>query len=377
MKEVSRRKKKVLIVLGTRPEGIKLAPLYLKMKQYQEEFDVKICSTGQHREMLDQVFDFFDIKPDFDLNIMKSGQTLSEVTSSILLKMDEIFDQFNPDVTIVQGDTTTVLTGALAAFYRNIKIAHVEAGLRTWDVHTPFPEEANRVLVSKITDYHFAPTQTSYENLIRDGVDKDKVFITGNTVTDAVVRASDIVVESDQIRDRFLDIDFENKKVILLTSHRRENLGKGLVNICKAVVEISKRDDVEFVFPVHLNPKVREVVNRYLGGLRNVHLYDPFDYPELVWMMKNCYAVLTDSGGIQEEAPSLGKPVLVLRESTERPEGVEAGTAMLVGTDKDLIISKTIELLDNTNGLYDKMAHAVNPYGDGSASQAIVDILRR
>lgn len=367
--------KKILFILGTRPEGIKLAPLYTEIKK-NPEFDVKLCSTGQHKEMLDQVLNFFNIEPDYKLNVMKPNQTLSGVTQAILAGLNPVLDEFGPDLVIVQGDTTTVLTGALGAFYRGIKVAHVEAGLRTWDIHTPFPEEANRVLVSKITDYHFAPTQLSHDNLIRDGINEENIFTVGNTVTDAIVLANSIVEEmSEDIRAKsFPGVDF-SKKVILLTSHRRENLGEGLERICKSVQSLSERKDVEFVFPVHLNPKVRKTVNEYLGHIDNVHLIEPLDYPELVWIMGQCYMVMTDSGGIQEEAPSLGKPVLVLRESTERPEGIDAGTAVLVGTDTKRIVDVASRLLDNTGDLYDNMAHAVNPYGDGKCSRRISAII--
>lgn len=366
--------KRVLIVLGTRPEGIKLAPVYLKLKEFKE-FDVRLCSTGQHREMLDQVLNFFHIEPDYDLNVMRENQTLSGVTQAILGGIDEVLDDFQPDIVIVQGDTTTVLAGALGAFYKGIKIAHIEAGLRTWDIHTPFPEEANRVLVSKIADYHFAPTSAAHDNLIRDGVSESAISTVGNTVTDTILLARNIVKEKDDtLGESFKEVDF-SKKVILVTSHRRENLGEGLENICRSIAEIANRDDVEFVFPVHLNPKVREVVNQRLSPLNNVHLMEPLDYPELVWIMSHSYMVMTDSGGIQEEAPTLGKPVLVMRESTERPEGIEAGTAILVGTDYEKILSTALRLLDNTEGVYDEMAQAVNPYGDGYCSQRIAEIL--
>lgn len=367
--------KKVLFVLGTRPEGIKLAPLYLRMKEC-EQFEVRLCSTGQHFEMLDQVLDFFGMRPDYELRVMHENQTLAYVTEAILGGVDKILGEFQPDIVIVQGDTTTVLAGALVAFYRGIKVAHVEAGLRTWDIHTPFPEEANRTLVSKITDFHFAPTQAAHENLIKDNVSEDHIFSVGNTVTDAIVLAQKIVNEqSNIIKERFKNVNF-SKKVVLLTSHRRENLGQGLTDICRAVAELSKREDIEFVFPVHLNPKVREVVNANLSDLTNVHLIEPLEYPDLVWVMGRSYMVMTDSGGIQEEAPSLGKPVLVMRESTERPEGIEAGTAVLVGVDYDKIVTTAQKLLNNTEGLYDQMAHAVNPYGDGHCSQRIIDVLQ-
>lgn len=367
-------KKKVLFILGTRPEAIKLAPLYLKMRE-DNRFEVRLCSTGQHKEMLDQVLDFFAIQPDYKLNVMRENQTLSGVTQAILGGLDPVLDDFSPEIAVVQGDTTTVLSGALGSFYKGIKIAHVEAGLRTWDIHTPFPEEANRVLVSRIADYHFAPTQESRDNLLRDNVQEEKIFTVGNTVTDAIILARDIVdKESGEIAKHFDAVDFK-KKVILLTSHRRENLGEGLENICRAVAEIAKRNDVEFIFPMHLNPKVRETVRGILSDQQNVHLIEPLDYPELVWVMSQSYMVMTDSGGIQEEAPSLGKPVLVMRESTERPEGITAGTATLVGTDYGKITSTAQQLLDNENQLYDKMAHAVNPYGDGECSQRIIDSL--
>ncbi len=366
--------KKVLFVLGTRPEGIKLAPLYLKMRE-SDAFDVKVCSTGQHREMLDQALDFFDVEPDYKLNVMRENQTLSGVTQAILGGLDGVLDDFQPDLVIVQGDTTTVLAGALGAFYRGIKIAHVEAGLRTWDIHTPFPEEANRVLVSRITDFHFAPTEEAKQNLLRDNVNPDNIYVSGNTVTDAILLARDIVENNgESISNKFTEVNF-SKKVILLTSHRRENLGEGLNDICRSVAKIAEREDVEFVFPVHLNPKVRETVYAHLAHLENVHLMEPLEYPELVWILGKSHIVMTDSGGIQEEAPSLGKPVLVMRESTERPEGVEAGTAKLVGVNYDVITDTATRLLDNTDGLFDQMAHAVNPYGDGDCSKRITETL--
>jgi len=367
--------KKILFILGTRPEGIKLAPLYLEMLKFPKDFDAKICSTGQHKEMLDQVFDFFDIKADYSLNIMRPNQTLATITEAALSGIDKVLDEFKPDVVIVQGDTTTAFVGALAAFYRSIKIAHVEAGLRTGDIHTPFPEEANRVMISRIADYHFSPTGISVSNLLNESVDPKLIYKVGNTVTDAILIASDIVRQDKTIGEVFQDIDF-SKKVILITAHRRENLGEGMENISSAIKELSNRDDVEIIFPVHLNPRVRDVMYKKLGGTRNIHLCDPLNYAKLVWVMNKSYLVLTDSGGIQEEAPSLGKPVLVMRESTERPEGIEAGTASLVGTDKSLIVSKTNKLLDNTDEIYTKMAHAINPYGNGNCSKKIIDILK-
>ncbi len=366
-------KKKVLIILGTRPEGIKMAPVFLEMKN-DERFDVALCSTGQHKEMLDQVMNFFDIRPDYNLSVMKPNQTLAGVTAAILEKIDAVLDDFQPDIVLVQGDTTTVLTGALAAFYKGIKVGHVEAGLRTWDIRTPFPEEANRVLVSKITDFHFAPTEEAKDNLIKDGVSEEVIFVTGNTVTDAILQASSIVSSEASIETKFSGVDF-GKRIILVTAHRRENLGENLENISRAVREIAQRGDVEVVFPVHLNPKVREVVSRHLDNIDNVHLMEPLDYPDLVWLMNRAHIILTDSGGIQEEAPTLGKPVLVMRESTERPEAIKAGTAVLVGANYDLIVATTNDLLDNKDGLYDEMAKATNPYGDGHCSERIAEVL--
>ncbi len=365
---------KVLLVLGTRPEGIKMAPVYLALKD-DPEIDVRLCSTGQHREMLDQVFDFFSIKPDYDLKVMKQNQTLTEVSKNILEGIDAVFDDFTPDVVLVQGDTTTVLMGALAAFYRGVKVGHVEAGLRTWDIHTPFPEEANRVLTSRITDYHFAPTEGSRENLLKDGIKDDAIYVTGNTVTDAILLAKDIVQKDSMTPESLKGVDF-HKKIILTTAHRRENLGERLEEICRALATLADRDDVEMVFPMHLNPKVREVVHRHLDGRDNVHLIEPLAYPDLVWALDKSYIVLTDSGGIQEEAPALGKPVLVMREETERPEGIEAGTAMLVGADYDVIMDAATRLLDDEDA-YAAMAQAVNPYGDGRCSGRIVEILKK
>jgi len=368
--------KKILFILGTRPEGIKLAPLYLEMINFQNEFDARICSTGQHKEMLDQVFDFFNIKADYNLNIMKPNQTLAEVTEAALTGIDNVLRQYEPDVVIVQGDTTTAFVGALGAFYRGVRIAHVEAGLRTGDIHSPFPEEANRVFISKIADYHFAPTDTAKENLLKEMTDPESIFNVGNTVTDAILLATNIIKNDNDIKNSFKEVNFD-KKIILVTAHRRENIGEGMDSISSAIKDISNRDDVEIIFPVHLNPKVRDVMFSKLGGIKNIHLCDPLGYPKLVWLMDKSYLVLSDSGGIQEEAPSLGKPVLVMREATERPEGIEAGTACLVGTNRNLILSKTIDLLDNNDNLYTKMAHAINPYGDGNCSARIIEILKK
>lgn len=369
--------KNVLFVFGTRPEGIKMAPIIKAMQARGDEFNVTVCSTGQHREMLKQVLDFFTIKPDYELDVMKPGQSLFHVTTAILEKIEPVIEESKPDVIIVQGDTTTAFVGALAGYYNQISVAHVEAGLRSGDIYSPFPEEVNRLLIARIAKYHFAPTELAAEALKREAVAEGDYYVTGNTVTDAILAAQKIVDSDNEIGSNFTDVDF-SKRIVLVTAHRRESFGEGMENICNAVrVIASSRDDVEFVFPVHLNPNVREVVNRILGNIKNVHLIEPLDYPEMVWIMNKSYITLTDSGGIQEEAPTLGKPVLVMREVTERMEGVEAGTALLVGTDKDVIIEKTQALLDNTDGLYDQMAHAVNPYGDGHCAERIVDILAK
>lgn len=370
--------KNILFIFGTRPEAIKLAPIIKHMSARPDDFNVKVCSTGQHREMLDQVLNFFEIVPDYELNVMKPGQSLFEVTANILTKLQDVIVDSKADTIVVQGDTTTAFVGALGGFYCQVKVAHVEAGLRTGDMYSPFPEEANRVLISKLAEYHFPPTELSERALLKEGVPTEKISMTGNTVTDAILLAKDKVraAESEEsFKQKFADVDF-NKRVILTTAHRRESFGEGMINICQALQEIAKRTDVEIVFPVHLNPNVQQVVREYLSDLPNVHLYEPFDYPDMVWIMDNADIVLTDSGGIQEEAPTLGKPVLVMREVTERPEGVDAGTAALVGTNKEIIVSSVISLLDNTDGVYDRMAKAVNPYGDGHCSERIARVLQ-
>lgn len=366
----------LLFIFGTRPEAVKMAPLIKECEKYPKDFKVKIAVTGQHREMLDQVLQFFNIKPDYDLNLMKPNQTLFDVTADALRGMEKILDEVKPDLIIVQGDTTTVFTGALAAFYKQIPIAHLEAGLRSGDKYSPFPEEMNRILTGHIADYHWAPTEKAKQNLLAEGIKEEKIFVVQNTVIDALFLALELLKKEgdSKYKEFFKDIDF-NKKVVLITAHRRESFGEPFENICNAIKELSaKYPDVEFVYPVHLNPNVREVVYRILSNISNVHLIEPLEYPYMVWMMNKSYMVLTDSGGVQEEAPSLGKPVLVLRDVTERQEGIDAGTAKLVGTDKDLIIKETSNLLENQKE-YKKMAHAVNPYGDGNASKRIVGIL--
>lgn len=370
---------KLLFIFGTRPEAIKMAPLIKECEKYPDRFDVKIAVTGQHREMLDQVLEFFKIVPDYDLNLMKPNQTLFDVTADALRGMEKIIDEVKPDLIIVQGDTTTVFTGALAGFYKKVPVAHLEAGLRSGDKYSPFPEEINRILTGHMADYHWCPTEKARQNLLAEGIKEEKIHVVQNTVIDALFLALDLLKDDEgdkKYMKFFKGVDF-HKKVILVTAHRRESFGEPFENICNAVKELAEKyENVEFVYPVHLNPNVREVVYRILDGIPNVHLIEPLDYPYMVWLMNKSYIVLTDSGGIQEEAPSLGKPVIVLRDVTERQEGVDAGTAKLVGTDKHLIIYETSRLLDNQEE-YTKMSKAVNPYGDGKASERIVELLSK
>lgn len=370
--------KKILMIFGTRPEAIKMAPLYKELQDYKKDFKTVIALTGQHKEMLYQVLDFFKIKPDYDLELMKPNQTLFDITSDALRGLEKILNKENPDLIIVQGDTTTVLAGALAGFYKKIKVAHLEAGLRSGDKLSPFPEEINRILTSHIADYHWAPTKKAKENLLKEGVNPKNINIVKNTVIDALFLAVKLLkTEGDKkYLNFFKGIDFK-KKIVLVTAHRRESFGEPFENICNSIKDLAvKNPNVEYVYPVHLNPNVREVVFRILSNIPNIHLLDPLDYPYLVWIMNKSYMVLTDSGGIQEEAPSLGKPVLVLRDVTERQEGVDAGTAILVGTNRKKIISHAQRLLDDPK-YYAKIAKATNPYGDGKASQRIVKLLHK
>lgn len=373
-------KKKVLLVFGTRPEAIKMAPLALQLKQQEASFETKVCVTGQHRQMLDQVLELFNLTPDFDLNLMKPGQTLSDITSGVLKGLEQVFAEWTPDVVLVHGDTATTFAASLAAYYHKITVGHVEAGLRTGDIYSPWPEEANRKLTGALTTYHFAPTQSSYNNLIKENIDPKNITITGNTVIDALLTVKE-KVETDraviaQFEQQFNFLD-STKKLILVTGHRRENFGQGFLNICTALANIAKQyPDVQIVYPVHLNPNVQKPVNELLSGISNIYLIAPQDYLPFVYLMNRSYLILTDSGGIQEEAPSLGKPVLVMRDTTERPEAVEAGTVKLVGTDAALIQQSVIELLENTD-LYQTMAAAHNPYGDGTASQQIIRALNK
>ncbi len=363
---------KVMTVFGTRPEAIKMAPLALELQKY-DEIDAKVCVTAQHREMLDQVLEIFKLKPDYDLDIMKNRQTLIGITTRVLEGLDEVIKEAKPDIILVHGDTSTTFVGSLAAFYNQVKVGHVEAGLRTYDKYSPFPEEMNRKLTGQIADLHFSPTVQNKKNLLREGIDENNIFITGNTVIDALKTT---VKEDYKFSDDTLNnLDFKNKRVIVVTAHRRENLGKPLENICEALKEIvTTHDDVELVYPVHLNPAVRDTVNSILGGVERVHLIEPLTVDELHNAMDRCFMVMTDSGGLQEEAPALAKPVLVLRKETERPEAVEAGTVKIAGIDKDTIVSMAAELLENQDA-YNKMAHAANPYGDGEASRRTVEAI--
>lgn len=373
-----KRQLKVLTVFGTRPEAIKMAPVVHALAS-AEGVDAKVCVTAQHRQMLDQVLELFNIRPDFDLDLMKPGQDLTDITTNVLLGMRRVFKLWRPDWVLVHGDTTTTLATSLAAYYEKIAVGHVEAGLRTGNIYSPWPEELNRRIAGAISAIHFAPTETAKANLLREGVAEKSIIVTGNTVIDALlevvqqVRTDTALVASMARRFKFLD---RSKKLILVTGHRRENFGDGFLNICAALAELSRRDDVQIVYPVHLNPNVQEPVNRLLGANPNIHLIEPQDYLPFVYLMDQAYILLTDSGGIQEEAPSLGKPVLVMRDSTERPEAVSAGTVKLVGTNKVKIHNEASRLLDD-HIEYQRMSLAHNPYGDGKAAQRITDFLER
>ena len=363
-------KKKIITIFGTRPEAIKMAPLVKELEK-REEIESKVCVTAQHREMLDQVLNLFDITPDFDLNIMKTKRTLTGITNKVLEGLEEVFAEEKPDMILVHGDTTTTFAGALVAFYQQIKVGHVEAGLRTFDKYYPFPEEMTRKLTGSLADLHFAPTKGSKNNLLREGIDESNVYITGNTVIDAMKHTveENYVFENDELNN----IDFKNKKVIMITAHRRENWGQGIENICAALNKIVEQNqDVELVYLVHLNPVVKDVVTERLGSKDRVHLLPPLDTKETHNLMNKSFMVMTDSGGLQEEAPHLGKPVLVLRDVTERPEAVEAGTVKLVGTDIDTIVKEASKILNDENE-YANMSKAINPYGDGKASERIVN----
>ncbi len=366
------KKLKVMTVFGTRPEAIKMAPLALELKKY-DEIESIVCVTAQHRQMLDQVLEIFNLTPDYDLDIMKTRQTLVGITTRVLEGLDEVIKKEQPDIVLVHGDTSTSFVAALAAFYNQVKVGHVEAGLRTYDKYSPFPEEMNRQLTGRIADLNFSPTEQNRLNLLKENVSDDTIYITGNTVIDALKTT---VKDGYKFKENALnDIDFDNRRIIIVTAHRRENLGEPLENICNALKYIvTQYEDTEIVYPVHLNPAVRETAFSILGGLDRVHLIDPIDVEDLHNAMARSFMVMTDSGGIQEEAPALAKPVLVLRKETERPEAVEAGTVKIAGVEKDRIIELAEELLENEKA-YNRMAHAANPYGDGEASRRTVEAI--
>ena len=372
--------KKILVVFGTRPEAIKMAPVVKQLRIDNEKWRIGVCVTAQHREMLDQVLDIFDIKPDYDLNIMKPNQDLYDITSNILLGIKNVLNDFKPDLVLVHGDTTTTFATTLAAFYQKIDVGHVEAGLRTGNIYSPWPEEANRKLTGVLVKYHFAPTNTAKNNLLKEGIKEDNIVVTGNTVIDALFLALEKIKNDKNLEEKMiknLPFSILNSQFILITGHRRENFGEGFINICKAIKELAlKYHDINFIYPVHLNPNVRKPVNEILSDAGNVYLMEPLDYLPFVYLMSESYLILTDSGGIQEEAPSLGKPVLVMRDTTERPEAVEAGTVKLVGTNKEKIIGEVSKLIEDKNE-YNKMSKANNPYGDGKASKKIIKFLRK
>jgi len=364
---------RALFIFGTRPEAIKLCPLILHLKARPEEFDARVCVTAQHREMLDQVLDAFDVRPDLDLDIMQTGQTLSQSTARMIAALEPVLAQEQPGIVLVQGDTTTTLCGALSAFYAKVPVGHVEAGLRTGDLYGPFPEEGNRLLTGRLASFHFAATERAARNLHREGVDRAAVEVTGNTGIDAVLYVKRALEAGRLAGINGFRTD-PSRKLIVVTAHRRESFGEGFDRICSALVHLSRRPDVEIVYPVHPNPNVRAAVNRHLAGRPNIRLIDPLGYVPFVDLMRRAHLLLTDSGGIQEEAPSLGKPVLVLRDNTERPEAVEAGTAKLVGTDERRIVDEAERLLDDPEA-YGSMARQHNPYGDGNSSRRIADII--
>ena len=375
--------KNILLVFGTRPEAIKMAPLVKKLQESPEEFQTVVCVTGQHREMLDQVLRLFDITPDYDLNIMKPNQDLYDITSRILLGMRDVLKEVQPDIVLVHGDTTTSMAAALAAFYQQIPVGHVEAGLRTGNIYSPWPEEMNRLMTGRISTVHFSPTPLAKQNLLQEHVDEAKIVVTGNTVIDALQMVVERLKNDEQlaseVKDKVLNMGYdvnrlgEDRRLVLITGHRRENFGEGFLNICHAIKNLSEKyPNVDFVYPMHLNPNVRKPVLEILGeGADNVFLIEPLDYLPFVYMMQHSTLILTDSGGVQEEAPGLGKPVLVMRDTTERPEAVEAGTVLLVGTNREKIEQGVSMLLDDAD-CYRRMSEAVNPYGDGLACERIV-----
>ena len=372
---------KVMFAFGTRPEAIKMAPL-IKTFQADKDFVTKVCVTAQHRQMLDQVLNIFDINPDYDLNIMKPGQDLFDVTENVLSGMKRVLSDFNPDIVLVHGDTTTTSACSLAAFYNKIKIGHIEAGLRTGNIYSPWPEEANRKITGVLADYHFAPTTTSENNLLKENINKKNILVTGNTVIDALYLMIEKIEKNPRLKSKILELIssqykfFDDKKIILVTGHRRENFGHGFRNICNALKTIADNNpDFDIVYPVHFNPNVQKPVREILSNAKNIHLIEPLSYECFIYMMSKSFFIITDSGGIQEEAPSLGKPVLVMRDSSERPEAIKAGTVKLVGTDYAKIIEESQKLIDDENE-YNKMSKAYNPYGDGKASLKILNFIK-
>ncbi len=375
--------KKILFIFGTRPEAIKMASVIIYLRK-NTDYVIEICVTAQHREMLDQVLKVFNLKPDYDLDLMQKNQDLFDITSQALMGLKEIIGNAKPDLIFVHGDTTTTLAGTIAGFYSNISVCHVEAGLRTFDLKKPFPEEMNRQVVSKLTTHHFCPTEKAKDNLIKEGIQEKNIKVTGNTVIDTLDIAKEILKNDEKIKNKIrsyleksLYKDFHKDKFVLITGHRRESFGKGFINICEAILKLSiENPEIKFIYPVHLNPNVQEPVKKILSKSKNIYLINPLGYMEFIYLLMNCYFVMTDSGGIQEEAPSLGKPVLVMREKTERPEAVKAGTVLLVGSNFDEIYKGANKLI-NDSDVYKKMAKSLNPYGDGKASRRIKDYLEK
>lgn len=374
--------KKVLIVFGTRPEAIKMAPLVKEFKKNSKNFETRVCVTAQHRQMLDQVLEIFDIVPEYDLNIMKAGQDLYDITANVLVGIRDVLVDFKPDIVFVHGDTSTTFSASLAAFYSKIKVGHIEAGLRTNDIYSPWPEEGNRQLTGILANYHFAPTLQSQANLLKEGKNQEEIYVTGNTVIDALMYVLQRIENQPEIKEKIksrickqYQID-EKRKIILVTGHRRENFGEGFINICEGLKQIAvSNPDIDIVYPVHLNPNVQKPVNEILSNVPNIYLIDPLQYEEFIYLMNKSLFIITDSGGIQEEAPSLGKPVLVMRDTTERPEAVAAGTVKLVGCNK-VVLFEEAQILIYDSQAYEKMAKAHNPYGDGKACERIVSLMQ-
>jgi UDP-N-acetylglucosamine 2-epimerase (non-hydrolysing) len=370
--------KKILFIFGTRPEAIKMAPLVNEFKKHPSLFDTKVCLTAQHREMLDQVMNFFELKADYDLDLMKPNQNLYQLTADIIVGLKEILESFSPNFVFVHGDTTTTMASSIASFYYNTNICHIEAGLRTHNLMAPFPEEMNRMVTSVVSNYNFAPTEKSKQNLLNENKDGKNIFVTGNTVIDALLYSAEKVktYEDEEIKMLKSYVYEPARKTILVTGHRRENFGQGFINICEALRSIAEKNaNIDIIYPVHLNPNVQKPVNELLSNYPGIKLIKPLSYPAFVWLMEKSYFIITDSGGVQEEAPSLGKPVLVMRETTERPEAVEAGTVILVGTNTEKIANEAQRLIDDKEW-YNKMSHAHNPYGDGKACERIVDVIK-